>query len=134
MKMKVHAYKSSTMSSSSQELEHEVKMKRELYKDKHRSCDNVSTKSSDSDISDVSAISRTSSASRLSSTSYMSVQSERPQGRIRSKSLESYKGEEKRERRISWELNDKGQEKHAREKNIPEDLRRRRHSVAGDLR
>ncbi|MBN3294271.1 RIMS1 protein, partial [Polypterus senegalus] len=133
MKMKVHAYKSSTMSSSSQELEHEVKMKRELYKDKHRSCDNVSTKSSDSDISDVSAISRTSSASRLSSTSYMSVQSERPQGRIRSKSLESYKGEEKRERRISWELNDKGQEKHAREKNIPEDLRRRRHSVAGDL-
>ncbi|XP_051775560.1 regulating synaptic membrane exocytosis protein 1 isoform X38 [Erpetoichthys calabaricus] len=82
MKMKVHAYKSSTMSSSSQELEHEVKMKRELYKDKHRSCDNVSTKSSDSDISDVSAISRTSSASRLSSTSYMSVQSERPQGRI----------------------------------------------------
>uniref|UniRef100_A0A8C4T5Z6 Regulating synaptic membrane exocytosis 1 n=1 Tax=Erpetoichthys calabaricus TaxID=27687 RepID=A0A8C4T5Z6_ERPCA len=76
MKMKVHAYKSSTMSSSSQELEHE------LYKDKHRSCDNVSTKSSDSDISDVSAISRTSSASRLSSTSYMSVQSERPQGRI----------------------------------------------------
>ncbi|XP_051775545.1 regulating synaptic membrane exocytosis protein 1 isoform X24 [Erpetoichthys calabaricus] len=133
MKMKVHAYKSSTMSSSSQELEHEVKMKRELYKDKHRSCDNVSTKSSDSDISDVSAISRTSSASRLSSTSYMSVQSERPQGRIRSKSLESYKGEEKRERRISWELNDKGQEKHAREKNIPEDLRKRRHSVAGDL-
>uniref|UniRef100_A0A4W3JBT1 Regulating synaptic membrane exocytosis 1 n=1 Tax=Callorhinchus milii TaxID=7868 RepID=A0A4W3JBT1_CALMI len=45
-----------------------------------RSIDNVSMKSSDSDVSDVSAISRTSSASRLSSTSYMSVQSERPRG------------------------------------------------------
>uniref|UniRef100_A0A8C3Q0U0 Regulating synaptic membrane exocytosis 1 n=1 Tax=Chrysolophus pictus TaxID=9089 RepID=A0A8C3Q0U0_CHRPC len=43
-----------------------------------RSCDNVSAKSSDSDVSDVSAISRTSSASRLSSTSFMSEQSERP--------------------------------------------------------
>uniref|UniRef100_A0A8B9M8T1 Regulating synaptic membrane exocytosis 1 n=1 Tax=Accipiter nisus TaxID=211598 RepID=A0A8B9M8T1_9AVES len=48
-----------------------------------RSCDNVSAKSSDSDVSDVSAISRTSSASRLSSTSFMSEQSERPRGRIR---------------------------------------------------
>uniref|UniRef100_A0A8C3LY70 Regulating synaptic membrane exocytosis 1 n=1 Tax=Chrysolophus pictus TaxID=9089 RepID=A0A8C3LY70_CHRPC len=47
-----------------------------------RSCDNVSAKSSDSDVSDVSAISRTSSASRLSSTSFMSEQSERPRGRI----------------------------------------------------
>uniref|UniRef100_A0A7N6AJJ9 Regulating synaptic membrane exocytosis 2 n=1 Tax=Anabas testudineus TaxID=64144 RepID=A0A7N6AJJ9_ANATE len=40
--------------------------------------DNLSAKSSDSDVSDVSAVSRTSSASRFSSTSYMSVQSERP--------------------------------------------------------
>uniref|UniRef100_A0A8C3RGU4 Regulating synaptic membrane exocytosis 1 n=1 Tax=Cyanoderma ruficeps TaxID=181631 RepID=A0A8C3RGU4_9PASS len=48
----------------------------------YRSCDNVSAKSSDSDVSDVSAISRTSSASRLSSTSFMSEQSERPRGRI----------------------------------------------------
>uniref|UniRef100_A0A8B9LDR6 Regulating synaptic membrane exocytosis 1a n=1 Tax=Astyanax mexicanus TaxID=7994 RepID=A0A8B9LDR6_ASTMX len=40
------------------------------------SCDNVSHKSSDSDVSDVSAISRASSASRISSTSYMSIQSE----------------------------------------------------------
>uniref|UniRef100_A0A663N9L5 Regulating synaptic membrane exocytosis 1 n=1 Tax=Athene cunicularia TaxID=194338 RepID=A0A663N9L5_ATHCN len=47
-----------------------------------RSCDNVSAKSSDSDVSDVSAISRTSSASRLSSTSFMSEQSEHPRGRI----------------------------------------------------
>ncbi|MGH0124076.1 UNVERIFIED_CONTAM: hypothetical protein FKN15_034484 [Acipenser sinensis] len=82
MKMKVHSYASATMSSSSQELEREVKTKRELYKEQRRSCDNVSTRSSDSDISDVSAISRTSSASRLSSTSYMSVQSERPRGRV----------------------------------------------------
>uniref|UniRef100_A0AAZ3RYT2 Regulating synaptic membrane exocytosis 1a n=1 Tax=Oncorhynchus tshawytscha TaxID=74940 RepID=A0AAZ3RYT2_ONCTS len=46
------------------------------------SCENVSRKSSDSDVSDVSAISRTSSASRISSTSYMSIQSERPRGRF----------------------------------------------------
>ncbi|XP_058880950.1 regulating synaptic membrane exocytosis protein 1-like isoform X8 [Acipenser ruthenus] len=82
VKMKVHSYASATMSSSSQEQEREVKTKRELYKEQRRSCDNVSTRSSDSDISDVSAISRTSSASRLSSTSYMSVQSERPRGRV----------------------------------------------------
>ncbi|XP_058879880.1 regulating synaptic membrane exocytosis protein 1-like isoform X26 [Acipenser ruthenus] len=83
MQMKVHSYALATMSSSSQELEQEVKTKRELYKEQRRSCDNMSTKSTDSDISDVSAISRTSSASRLSSTSYMSVQSERPRGRVR---------------------------------------------------
>ncbi|KAF6729680.1 Regulating synaptic membrane exocytosis protein 2, partial [Oryzias melastigma] len=45
-----------------------------------RGSDNLSVRSSDSDVSDVSAASRTSSASRFSSTSYMSVQSERPQG------------------------------------------------------
>lgn len=39
-----------------------------------RGTDNLSMRSSDSDVSDVSAMS---SASRLSSTSYMSVQSER---------------------------------------------------------
>ncbi|RXM30454.1 Regulating synaptic membrane exocytosis protein 1 [Acipenser ruthenus] len=135
MQMKVHSYALATMSSSSQELEQEVKTKRELYKEQRRSCDNMSTKSTDSDISDVSAISRTSSASRLSSTSYMSVQSERPRGRVRSKSLESYKGEEKRERRISWELNEKVEEKHEHsvKKRCTEDLRKRRHSVAGDL-
>uniref|UniRef100_A0AAQ4S442 Regulating synaptic membrane exocytosis 1 n=1 Tax=Gasterosteus aculeatus aculeatus TaxID=481459 RepID=A0AAQ4S442_GASAC len=55
----------------------------QLYKDQRRSTENVSHKSSDSDVSDVSAISRTSSASRLSSTSYMSIQSERPRGRFR---------------------------------------------------
>uniref|UniRef100_A0AAY4D2V9 Regulating synaptic membrane exocytosis protein 1 n=1 Tax=Denticeps clupeoides TaxID=299321 RepID=A0AAY4D2V9_9TELE len=51
--------------------------------DQRRSSENVSHKSSDSDVSDVSAISRASSASRISSTSYMSIQSERPRGRIR---------------------------------------------------
>ncbi|KAI4813178.1 hypothetical protein KUCAC02_024524 [Chaenocephalus aceratus] len=60
-----------------------LKNKRELYKDQRRSSENVSHKSSDSDVSDVSAISRTSSASRISSTSYMSIQSERPRGRFR---------------------------------------------------
>uniref|UniRef100_A0AAY4D2D6 Regulating synaptic membrane exocytosis protein 1 n=1 Tax=Denticeps clupeoides TaxID=299321 RepID=A0AAY4D2D6_9TELE len=53
-----------------------------LYKEQRRSSENVSHKSSDSDVSDVSAISRASSASRISSTSYMSIQSERPRGRI----------------------------------------------------
>uniref|UniRef100_A0A8C5FDJ8 Regulating synaptic membrane exocytosis 2 n=1 Tax=Gadus morhua TaxID=8049 RepID=A0A8C5FDJ8_GADMO len=45
-----------------------------------RGSDNLSAKSSDSDVSDVSGASRTSSVSRFSGTSYMSVQSERPQG------------------------------------------------------
>nr|XP_023680781.1 regulating synaptic membrane exocytosis protein 1-like isoform X9 [Paramormyrops kingsleyae] len=81
--VKVHSYRTSTTSSSSQDLETELKNKRELYKEQRRSCDNVSAKSSDSDISDVSAISRASSASRLSSTSYMSIQSERHWGRFR---------------------------------------------------
>ncbi|XP_048858355.1 LOW QUALITY PROTEIN: regulating synaptic membrane exocytosis protein 1-like [Brienomyrus brachyistius] len=78
--VKVHSYRTSTTSSSSQDLETELKNKRELYKEQRRSCDNVSARSSDSDISDVSAISRASSASRLSSTSYMSIQSERHWG------------------------------------------------------
>uniref|UniRef100_A0A8B9LE33 Regulating synaptic membrane exocytosis 1a n=1 Tax=Astyanax mexicanus TaxID=7994 RepID=A0A8B9LE33_ASTMX len=53
------------------------------------SCDNVSHKSSDSDVSDVSAISRASSASRISSTSYMSIQSERPRGHFSRSMLKS---------------------------------------------
>ncbi|XP_038846800.1 regulating synaptic membrane exocytosis protein 1-like [Salvelinus namaycush] len=75
---------------TSRDLERALKSKREvshlsleLYKDQRRtSCENVSRKSSDSDVSDVSAISRTSNASRISSTSYMSIQSERPRGRF----------------------------------------------------
>nr|XP_020855832.1 regulating synaptic membrane exocytosis protein 1 isoform X16 [Phascolarctos cinereus] len=84
MKMKVHRYKQTTGSGSSQELDREQYSKYNIHKDQYRSCDNVSAKSSDSDVSDVSAISRTSSASRLSSTSFMSEQSERPRGRISS--------------------------------------------------
>ncbi|KAM9234110.1 regulating synaptic membrane exocytosis protein 1 isoform 23-T23 [Dugong dugon] len=83
MKMKMHRFKQTTGSGSSQELDHEQYSKYNIHKDQYRSCDNVSAKSSDSDVSDVSAISRTSSASRLSSTSFMSEQSERPRGRIR---------------------------------------------------
>ncbi|XP_060728583.1 regulating synaptic membrane exocytosis protein 3-like isoform X9 [Tachysurus vachellii] len=78
--MKVHSYRTPAPSSTSQDLERVLKNKRELYKEQRRSCDNVSHKSSDSDVSDVSAISRASSASRISSTSYMSIQSERPRG------------------------------------------------------
>ncbi|XP_059557202.1 regulating synaptic membrane exocytosis protein 1 isoform X33 [Myotis daubentonii] len=84
MKMKVHRFKQTTGSGSSQELDREQYSKYSIHKDQYRSCDNVSAKSSDSDVSDVSAISRTSSASRLSSTSFMSEQSERPRGRISS--------------------------------------------------
>nr|XP_025746453.1 regulating synaptic membrane exocytosis protein 1 isoform X16 [Callorhinus ursinus] len=83
MKMKVHRFKQTTGSGSSQELDREQYSKYNIHKDQYRSCDNVSAKSSDSDVSDVSAISRTSSASRLSSTSFMSEQSEHPRGRIR---------------------------------------------------
>uniref|UniRef100_A0ABM5GEH5 Regulating synaptic membrane exocytosis protein 1 isoform X39 n=1 Tax=Pogona vitticeps TaxID=103695 RepID=A0ABM5GEH5_9SAUR len=82
MKMKMHRYNQTTGSGSSQELEREQYTKYNIQTDQYRSCDNVSAKSSDSDVSDVSAISRTSSASRLSSTSFMSEQSERPRGRI----------------------------------------------------
>nr|XP_046258951.1 regulating synaptic membrane exocytosis protein 1-like isoform X6 [Scatophagus argus] len=83
LQMRVHSNRvSATTASSQQDLERSLKNKRELYKDQRRSSENVSHKSSDSDVSDVSAISRTSSASRISSTSYMSIQSERPRGRF----------------------------------------------------
>ncbi|XP_052006562.1 regulating synaptic membrane exocytosis protein 1-like isoform X2 [Xyrauchen texanus] len=78
--MKVRTFRTTAPSSTSQDLERDLKNKRELYKEQQRSCDNVSHKSSDSDVSDVSAISHASSASRISSTSYMSIQSERPRG------------------------------------------------------
>ncbi|XP_077960094.1 regulating synaptic membrane exocytosis protein 1 isoform X28 [Gasterosteus aculeatus] len=84
LQMRVHSNRASAATTSSQQdLDRALKNKRELYKDQRRSTENVSHKSSDSDVSDVSAISRTSSASRLSSTSYMSIQSERPRGRFR---------------------------------------------------
>ncbi|XP_067323998.1 regulating synaptic membrane exocytosis protein 1 isoform X38 [Anolis sagrei] len=128
MKMKMHRYNQTTGSGSSQELEREQYSKYDIQADQYRSCDNVSAKSSDSDVSDVSAISRTSSASRLSSTSFMSEQSERPRGRIRSKSLENCKTDGKKERRISWELDDKTG--HSEKKMNLQDKKRRRHTVA----
>ncbi|AWP14436.1 putative regulating synaptic membrane exocytosis protein 1-like [Scophthalmus maximus] len=83
LQMRVHSNRmSAATTSSQQDLDRALKNKRELYKDQRRSSENVSHKSSDSDVSDVSAISRTSSASRISSTSYMSIQSERPRGRF----------------------------------------------------
>uniref|UniRef100_A0A1A7ZTV3 Regulating synaptic membrane exocytosis 1a n=2 Tax=Nothobranchius furzeri TaxID=105023 RepID=A0A1A7ZTV3_NOTFU len=83
LQMRVHSNRTTAVSTTSQQdLDRALKNKRELYKDQRRSSENVSHKSSDSDVSDVSAISRTSSASRISSTSYMSIQSERPRGRF----------------------------------------------------
>ncbi|XP_035261174.1 regulating synaptic membrane exocytosis protein 1 isoform X20 [Anguilla anguilla] len=121
LQMKVHSYRTSTASSSSQDLELELKTKRELYKEQRRSSDNMSAKSSDSDISDVSA---------------MSIQSERPRGRIRSKSLESCNGEEevkeRKERRISWGLSGTEERRSEGESRLSEELKRRRHTV-GDV-
>nr|XP_054374706.1 regulating synaptic membrane exocytosis protein 2 isoform X21 [Pongo abelii] len=76
--MKINKYKQ--VAGSDPRLEQDYHSKYRSGWDPHRGADNVSTKSSDSDVSDISAVSRTSSASRFSSTSYMSVQSERPGG------------------------------------------------------
>ncbi|XP_074123655.1 regulating synaptic membrane exocytosis protein 2 isoform X47 [Sminthopsis crassicaudata] len=86
--MKINKYKQ--VAGSDSRLEQDYHSKYRSGRDLHRGADNISTKSSDSDVSDVSAVSRTSSASRFSSTSYMSVQSERPRGnkKIRSKEIE----------------------------------------------
>ncbi|KAM8771575.1 regulating synaptic membrane exocytosis protein 1 isoform 15-T15 [Acanthopagrus schlegelii] len=78
LQMKVHSYRPS----ASHDPESDLKAKREMYAEQRRSSDNMSARSSESDMSDVSALSRASSASHLSSTSYMSIQSERPGGRL----------------------------------------------------
>ncbi|XP_056265221.1 regulating synaptic membrane exocytosis protein 1 isoform X5 [Pseudoliparis swirei] len=78
LQMKVHSYRPS----ASHDPETDLKARREMYAEQRRSSDNMSARSSDSDMSDASALSRASSASRLSSTSYMSIQSERPGGRL----------------------------------------------------
>ncbi|XP_047221001.1 regulating synaptic membrane exocytosis protein 1 isoform X12 [Girardinichthys multiradiatus] len=126
--MKVHSYRPSASHDSQKDLQ----TKREMYAEQRRSSDNMSARSSDSDMSDVSALSRASSASRLSSTSYMSIQSERPGGRLRSKSLE----EDKKDRRISWDVNREEEKKREAEEQrcFSQELKRRRHTVAGDTR
>ncbi|KAM6941668.1 regulating synaptic membrane exocytosis protein 1 isoform 5-T5 [Lycodopsis pacificus] len=125
LQMKVHSYRPS----ASHDPETDLKTKREMYAEQRRSSDNMSARSSDSDMSDASALSRASSASRLSSTSYMSIQSERPGGRLRSKSLE----EERRDRRISWGVNGEEERRRAAGKRrFSNELKRRRHTVAGD--
>ncbi|KAM4611349.1 regulating synaptic membrane exocytosis protein 1 isoform 8-T8 [Polymixia lowei] len=78
LQKKVHSYRPS----ASHDPETDLKTKREMYAEQRRSSDNMSARSSDSDMSDGSVLSRASSASRLSSTSYMSIQSERPRGRL----------------------------------------------------
>ncbi|XP_037830804.1 regulating synaptic membrane exocytosis protein 1 isoform X9 [Kryptolebias marmoratus] len=124
--MKVHSYRPS----ASHDPQTDLKAKREMFAEQRRSSDNMSARSSDSDMSDVSALSRASSASRLSSTSYMSIQSERPGGRLRSKSLE----EEKKDRRISWGMNGAEERRVAEKRHFSDELKRRRHTVAGDTR
>ncbi|XP_061805170.1 regulating synaptic membrane exocytosis protein 2 isoform X7 [Nerophis lumbriciformis] len=84
MKMKMNKYKQGAGSDSRLEQDYHKRTGRDP-----RGSDNLSAKSSDSDVSDVSAVSRTSSASRFSSTSYMSVQSERPQGNRKIRLLRS---------------------------------------------
>ncbi|KAM4611348.1 regulating synaptic membrane exocytosis protein 1 isoform 7-T7 [Polymixia lowei] len=128
LQKKVHSYRPS----ASHDPETDLKTKREMYAEQRRSSDNMSARSSDSDMSDGSVLSRASSASRLSSTSYMSIQSERPRGRLRSKSLE----EEKKDRRISWGVNgtEEDRRKSAGKRRFSEELKRRRHTVTGDTR
>ncbi|XP_013872553.1 regulating synaptic membrane exocytosis protein 2 [Austrofundulus limnaeus] len=84
MKLKMNKYKHGAGSDSRLEQDYHKRSGRDP-----RGSDNLSAKSSDSDVSDVSAVSRTSSASRFSSTSYMSVQSERPQGSRKIRPLQS---------------------------------------------
>ncbi|XP_029927863.1 regulating synaptic membrane exocytosis protein 2 isoform X1 [Myripristis murdjan] len=84
MKLKMNKYKQGAGSDSRLEQDYQRRSGRDP-----RGSDNLSAKSSDSDVSDVSAVSRTSSASRFSSTSYMSVQSERPQGNRKIRQLRS---------------------------------------------
>lgn len=52
----------------------------------------------------------------------------------RSKSLENCSGEEKRERRISWGVTGPGQRRSLGKRRFSEELKRRRHTVAGDVR
>ncbi|XP_038131043.1 regulating synaptic membrane exocytosis protein 2 isoform X8 [Cyprinodon tularosa] len=91
MKLKLNKYKQGASSDSRLEQDYPKRSGRDP-----RAADNLSARSSDSDVSDVSAVSRTSSASRFSSTSYISVQSERPQGNRKIRQLQS--------RRHSWEV------------------------------
>ncbi|XP_039506539.1 regulating synaptic membrane exocytosis protein 2 isoform X11 [Pimephales promelas] len=75
MKLKMNKYKQGSGSDSRLEQDYNKRSGRDPQRG-----ENLSAKSSDSDVSDVSAVSRTSSASRFSSMSYISVQSERPRG------------------------------------------------------
>uniref|UniRef100_A0A672SX08 Regulating synaptic membrane exocytosis 2 n=1 Tax=Sinocyclocheilus grahami TaxID=75366 RepID=A0A672SX08_SINGR len=75
MKLKMNKYKQGMGSDSRLEQDYHKRSGRDPQRG-----ENLSAKSSDSDVSDVSAVSRTSSVSRFSSMSYISVQSERPRG------------------------------------------------------
>ncbi|XP_056094762.1 regulating synaptic membrane exocytosis protein 2 isoform X31 [Rhinichthys klamathensis goyatoka] len=87
MKLKMNKYKQGTGSDSRLEQDYNKRSGRDPQRG-----ENLSAKSSDSDVSDVSAVSRTSSASRFSSMSYISVQSERPRGSRKIRQMEPAAG------------------------------------------
>uniref|UniRef100_A0A8C8E3D2 Regulating synaptic membrane exocytosis 2 n=1 Tax=Oryzias sinensis TaxID=183150 RepID=A0A8C8E3D2_9TELE len=103
MRMKMNKYKQGAGSDSRLEQDYHKRTGRD-----GRGSDNLSVRSSDSDVSDVSAASRTSSASRFSSTSYMSVQSERPQGNRKIRSLSREGDEQLGEVREEEEAGERG--------------------------
>uniref|UniRef100_A0A3Q1E967 Regulating synaptic membrane exocytosis 1 n=1 Tax=Acanthochromis polyacanthus TaxID=80966 RepID=A0A3Q1E967_9TELE len=94
--MKVHSYRPS----ASHDPKLDLKTKREMYAERRRSSDNMSARSSDSELSDGSALSRASSASHLS---YISVQSERPGGRL-SRQVRSMGGSMLKSSSVSGEI------------------------------
>ncbi|XP_054981172.1 regulating synaptic membrane exocytosis protein 2 isoform X2 [Sorex araneus] len=133
--MKINKYKQ--VAGSDPRLEQDYHSKYRSGWDPHRGADNISTKSSDSDVSDISAVSRTSSASRFSSTSYMSVQSERPRGnkKIRPKGIEEGGTEGAKDEEIVHE-EDKVKEERINEngqgKEIAQTCNKEKHRESGD--
>ncbi|CAL8259929.1 unnamed protein product [Boreogadus saida] len=111
MKLNMNKYKHGAGSDSRLEQDYNKRSGRDP-----RGSDNLSAKSSDSDVSDVSGASRTSSVSRFSGTSYMSVQSERPQGNRKIRALQSSRslsqeGEGEGEGEVGEQLGEVGENK-----------------------
>ncbi|XP_055967648.1 regulating synaptic membrane exocytosis protein 2 isoform X4 [Sorex fumeus] len=133
--MKINKYKQ--VAGSDPRLEQDYHSKYRSGWDPHRGADNISTKSSDSDVSDISAVSRTSSASRFSSTSYMSVQSERPRGnkKIRPKGIEEGGTEGAKDEEIVHEENEVKEERineNGQGKGIAQTCNKEKHRESGD--
>ncbi|XP_058420745.1 regulating synaptic membrane exocytosis protein 2 isoform X2 [Diceros bicornis minor] len=133
--MKINKYKQ--VAGSDSRLEQDYHLKYRSGWDPHRGADNISTKSSDSDVSDISAVSRTSSASRFSSTSYMSVQSERPRGnkKIRPKGIEEGGKEGDKHEEIVHEEEEVKEERineNGKEKEITKTCNKEKNRESGD--